>query len=116
VRVAVVAAALALAGCLPDATELDEVACPQGGTELTYDGFGQFFLAAHCQSCHARDAPARNGAPAGTSFDSHADVVRHRERIFARAAGGNTSMPPGPDDPPRAERDLLAEWLACGAP
>jgi hypothetical protein len=43
-------------------------------------------------------------------------VVRHRERIYIRAAGSNDSMPPGPDDPPRAERDKLAEWLACGAP
>jgi hypothetical protein len=38
------------------------------------------------------------------------------DRIFARAAGDNTSMPPGPDDPPEAERAMLAEWLACGAP
>jgi hypothetical protein len=43
-------------------------------------------------------------------------VQRHRTRIFARSAADNDSMPPGPDDPPEAEREKLADWLACGAP
>ena len=39
-----------------------------------------------------------------------------RERIFLRSAADNTTMPPGPDDPPIEERAKLAEWIACGAP
>jgi len=49
-------------------------------------------------------------------FDTVAEIREHRESIFAQAAGPNDAMPIGPDDPPRAERDKLATWLACGAP
>ena len=41
------------------------------------------------------------------------DLLDWADRIFVRAAATNDSMPPGPDDPPQAERDDLAEWLAC---
>ena len=44
------------------------------------------------------------------------DVRRFRDRIFARAAIDNDSMPPGPDDPSLQERIMLADWLTCGAP
>lgn len=105
------------AGCLAgDSTpEVDEEPCPPG-SELTYDNFGGPFLDANCQRCHASASEDRNGAPASFTFDTVEDVRDHRERIFARAAGDNASMPPGPDDPPVAERAMLAEWLACGAP
>ena len=62
------------------------------------------------------DAAARHGAPESFRFDSLAQVRAHAARIFVRAAGPNTTMPTGPDDPPADERDRLAEWLACGAP
>jgi uncharacterized membrane protein len=106
-----------LAGCdLSSATSIDEVACPSGGTELSYENFGQDFLGRYCQRCHASTASPRNGAPEAYVFDTLDDVRGLADRIFLRAAGQNTSMPPGPDDPPLAERQLLAEWLACGAP
>lgn len=115
-RILCAAAALSLhAGCHLGATELDEFPCPDD-SELTYDNFGRPFLDAHCQRCHASDSPDRGGAPIGITFDSRDQAMRHRERIFVRAAGDNTSMPPGPDDPPAEEREMLAEWLACGAP
>lgn len=109
-------AVLLLAGaCLADSTpEVDEEPCPPA-SELTYDNFGGPFLDSYCQRCHASAADDRNGAPSSITFDDADEVRSHRERIFARAAGDNTSMPPGPDDPPAAERDMLAEWLACGA-
>ena len=108
--------ALALSACLPsDAETLDMESCPPD-SELTWDNFGGAFLASHCQRCHASDAEDRNGAPTSYTFDSADQVRELSERIFVRAAGDNTSMPPGPDDPPAEERELLAEWLACGAP
>ena len=108
--------ALLLAACLGGTTEeLDEEPCPPD-SELTYDNFGASFLDGNCQPCHASASEDRNGAPVSFTFDTADDVRSHRERIFARAAGRNTSMPPGPDDPPAEERALLAEWLACGAP
>ena len=106
-----------VAGCISETTEqLDDEPCPEE-SELTYENFGGAFFDSHCQRCHASAAEDRNGAPSSFTFDTVDEVRDHRERIFARAAGANTSMPPGPDDdPPEAEREMLAEWLACGAP
>jgi mono/diheme cytochrome c family protein len=115
-RLRVAALAVALAACLPAAEVLDDHPCPPDGTELTYEGFGEPFLAGWCQGCHAAAAPDRRGAPAHVTFDDPAEVRARAARIYVRAAAGNTSMPPGPDDPPADERARLAEWLACGAP
>ena len=106
--------ALGLGAC--KATTIDERVCPPGGTSLTYDSFGASFLANHCQSCHGASSGHREGAPSSFDFGTHAEAVRLRDRIFVRSAADNTTMPPGPDDPPPEERERLAEWLACGAP
>ena len=104
------------AGCVSDMTEqLEDEPCPPD-SELTYGNFGGAFVDANCQRCHASASEDRNGAPSSFTLDTADDVRDHRERIFARAAGSNTSMPPGPDDPSDEEREMLAEWLACGAP
>jgi uncharacterized membrane protein len=109
-----VALLVGLAACAAP-SGLEEELCPPE-SELTYDSFGQLFFAAHCDRCHAADAPSRNGAPRSITFDSLEEIARRSDRIFARSAGDNTSMPPGPDDVTAEERELLAEWLACGAP
>lgn len=101
---------LGLAAC-SGAERLEERDCPPGGTALRYEGFGEPFFERWCVPCH--------GAPNGASSRAFTTVEAIRadaERIFVNAAGDNTSMPPGPEDPPRAERERLAEWLACGAP
>jgi mono/diheme cytochrome c family protein len=106
---------LVLASCSGEA-RLEDTPCPPSGTKLTYDDFGRAFLAANCQGCHGASGSDRRGAPAGFDFGT-LDAVRARaDRIFARAAGDNTTMPPGPDDPPAQDRAALAEWLSCGAP
>ncbi len=112
-------AALALlgalaAGCAPET--IDDHPCPPGGTSLTYESFGQEFLQTRCQTCHGAGGSERQGAPSSFDFGSRESARRTRARIFVRAAAGNTTMPPGPDDPPEAERAKLADWLACGAP
>lgn len=104
-----------LAACMPSTETIDDAECPED-SELTYDNFGADYLATYCERCHAGGAEDRNGAPTSVTFDTLDDVRDHMDRIFARAAGDNTSMPPGTDDPPAAERAMLAEWLACGAP
>jgi uncharacterized membrane protein len=106
---------LLLVACDPPPLEMKDYPCPPNST-LTYDNFGAAFLGANCTTCHAADAGNRHGAPDGYRFDTLADVHAHAARIFVRAAATNTSMPPGPVDPPLAERDMLADWLACGAP
>jgi uncharacterized membrane protein len=108
-------AALLASGCF-DTTQLTDFPCPPAGTALTYAGFGRAFLASNCETCHAADAPSRHGAPTAFTFDTLDQVRAHADRIFVRAAADNTTMPPGPVDPPADERAQLAEWLACGAP
>lgn len=104
----------ASAGC--EVAEIADYPCPTGGTQLTFQNFGKGFFNAYCNSCHSAESGDREGAPDGYSFDTPEQVRKHKERIFARSAGPNDSMPIGPDDPPREQRDKLAEWLACGAP
>lgn len=96
--------------------EIEDRSCPPAGTTLDYASFGRPFMDAHCQGCHGATGASRRGAPGGFSFATREEVQRHASRIFARAAGSNTTMPPGPDDPPASEREQLAEWLSCGAP
>ena len=106
-RVAILLA-LALAGC--GGEPLDEHPCPPAST-VTYQSFGQDFFRSYCVRCH--------GGPNGYSSRSFTTVeaIRgDRERIYVNAAGPNTTMPPGPEDPPESERKKLADWLACGAP
>jgi len=103
---------LLLAACT-DPMPIDDATCPPEGTALTYDNFAADFFAVHCNSCHSSGTA---GAPQAYRFDTHDEVVDHAARIFIRAAGPNVTMPPGPSDPPAADRDQLAEWLACGAP
>jgi uncharacterized membrane protein len=114
-----VKAALALAllaACDPPPMTIDEAKCPTGGTTLTYDNFGGEFLQTYCNGCHSSEAGNRHGAPEAYRFDTLDEVHQRAPRIFVRAAGPNTTMPPGPNDPPVAQRDQLAEWLVCGAP
>lgn len=104
------------AGCAEPPLPIEDYPCPPAGTQLTYASFGERFLGAQCNTCHSANEGRRRGAPESFRFDTRADVQRHRARIFVRAAASNTTMPPGPDDPDSDERELLAEWLACGAP
>jgi hypothetical protein len=91
--------------------DMSSYPCPQGGTTLTYDNFGKDFMTTYCVQCH--------GGPNGYSSRSFTDVGTIRAQaadIFRNAAEDNTTMPPGPVDPPKDARYKLAEWLSCGAP
>jgi uncharacterized membrane protein len=107
--------AVLLAACI-EWTELGDVSCPPEGTTHTWQNFGQGFFVSYCNECHSVHVDDRKGAPIAYVFDTRDQVFALRDRIFIRSAGDNTTMPPGPDDPPKEHRDMLAEWLACGAP
>ncbi|HWB74454.1 MAG TPA: hypothetical protein VG755_05855 [Nannocystaceae bacterium] len=95
---------------------LDERPCPDDST-LTWESFGGPFVLSYCSTCHGSGLPAdmRQNAPVGLDFE-HVDQVRmHADRIWARAADQNATMPPA-GAPARDDRSLLGEWLACGAP
>lgn len=107
---AVVTAAGLAAGCGAD-TDPD---CAR--SFLRYDNFGAPFLANWCRDCHSAGLPAdmRQEAPAGVDFDNLAEVRLWSRRIRL-TAGQGSSMPPA-GGPSAAERELLVEWLGCGAP
>ena len=108
----------------PDAPEdpplvgetFDERLCPEDSF-VTWEDFGGPFMYSWCNGCHAAGLPEgeRQKAPVGIDFDTVEDVRSWAERIWVRAGDHNTTMPPvgGPD---AIDRELLGEWLACGAP
>lgn len=116
---------LAISGC-EDEDEHEHEAlsgaeCKEGST-LTWDSFGEKFMTDYCTRCHASSlsGAARQGAPSDHNFETVALVREQIEHIDEQAAAGpdsiNTEMPIGAPAPTEAERLLLGEWLACGAP
>lgn len=104
--------ALSLAACGGDGDGEGGVpACPDAGTELTYDNFGKAFFDSHCTSCHTAGS-GQTGAD-DLPFDSQSAIQAQIEDIYEQAVGG-TSMPPG-GGPTAEERQQLGEWLSCGA-
>ena len=116
-------AALVLSACTIEDAEpveppstLEERACPPDSV-LTYESFGGPFMYSYCSGCHSKDLPEgmRQDAPMGADFDTLETTRAWSKRIWARAGDHNLTMPPigGPGDD---EREMLGEWLACGAP
>lgn len=96
--------------------------CPDGST-LTYESFGRELLDHWCVRCHSSELTTvtdRGGAPLGMDFDTAELAREHRAEIDSVAAAGptrvNLYMPIGTEQPTDEERELLGEWLACGAP
>lgn len=92
------------------------VACPDDSF-VTYENFGEPFMLTWCTPCHSSHLSIpeeRQDAPDGVNLDSYEDVVNHAEYIQIFAVDTD-AMPPagGPDD---EDRELLAEWIACGMP
>lgn len=79
---------------------------------LTWENFGDGFLTENCQACHASTSTDRRGAPAGVVFDTYGDAMAHRNRILARSAGEDATMPPQ-GGVSEADRERLAIWLTC---
>lgn len=112
--------------CAGDASVLGpatETECPPSGTTLTYETFGRAFVTDYCVECHdsAKSGTARKGAPAFHDFDTLIGVKQVADHVDQVAGFGpaamNMSMPPSGDRPfpTDEEREMLAEWIACGA-
>jgi hypothetical protein len=120
----------------PTGTECADPDPLTGTTALTWDNFGQGFMAKYCTSCHSSllTNSHRNGAPYLHDFDSLYGVMRidgpRSDHIDEQAGWGpkaqNNLMPgarcpsvPGGGldedcvQPTGQERTNLAVWLAC---
>jgi len=111
----VIVIALALAGCGSDTGDASE--SQQCATSvLTYDNFGAPFMLDWCRGCHSSTLSdgMRQMAPLDVNFDD-LDLVRaHASKIALHATGDRPTMPPA-SGPSAEEREMLAEWIACGA-
>ena len=83
---------------------------------LRYDNFGSPFIVDWCRACHSADTPPdmRQQAPADINFDNRSEVRRWSLQIRL-TAGEGSSMPPAGGPSPE-DRQMLVEWLGCGAP
>lgn len=103
---------LGAAACGGDGDEGEGLpACPDGGTDLTYENFGQEFFGNNCTSCHS----AGSGEPIAEDvpFDSQSAIQAAAEDIYKQAVK-SSAMPPG-GGPSETQRQQLGEWLSCGA-
>ena len=106
-RIAVLVS-LVVGACATDSsTGIDPsaITCPPEST-LTYENYGQLVIEEQCLSCHA----SKERPKLGTLED-----VRASRQAIMRTAVSSTSMPRG-TGMLLEERQILGEWLACGAP
>lgn len=101
----VLIACLFVAACGPSSTGIDTVSCPTDST-LTYANFGAAFMEANCLSCH--DGNER------PSLATQSGVQANMGHILDEAV--YTDSMPEDADMTIAEREMLGEWIACGAP
>jgi mono/diheme cytochrome c family protein len=111
-RVSLLAVVSLLVACGDDLGDPTGSTCPSD-SELTYESFGQEFMATNCLSCHG------SGGPESPTLSSLDQIRSHKDEIDRAAASGpngtNTFMPDG-GSIPTEERRKLGEWLACDAP
>jgi len=94
-----------IAGCTTaSSTNIAPISCPADST-LTYANFGEAFVSDHCLSCHASQTP---------TFTTQAQIVSNRSRMLQEAV--YTDAMPEDGTMTTAAREMLGEWLACGAP
>jgi uncharacterized membrane protein len=72
----------------------------------------------HCQPCHSQYQSDRTfgPAPGGVTFDTPESIARLAERIRVRAVETRTMPLGNKTGMTDAERDILARWIAAGAP
>jgi uncharacterized membrane protein len=93
----------------------------EGGdcSSLSYDNFGEAFVAEYCLYCHSASltGAARGGATPGQNFDTLADIQTHQARMRDLVARELMPYPPTASRFPTHERRTkFVHWLDCGAP
>src|SRR5690606_37425919 len=74
---------------------LDDRPCPEDSL-LTYDNFGGPFMISYCTGCHHSGLAAdeRQMAPLAVNFETIELIRGQADRVWARAADQNATMPP----------------------
>ena len=80
---------------------------------VSWDNFGEGFMATNCDGCHASGTRDRNDAPEEITFDTEYQVMTQAGDILS-AVIDSASMPPAGGV---LEEDLilLEKWLGCFA-
>ncbi|WP_434427820.1 hypothetical protein [Nannocystis pusilla] len=101
--------------------------CPPENV-LTWRSFGAGFLLTWCTGCHssALAEDARQGAPPAVDFDTYARYKPFERLVYERAVTEAHAIAVDPDAAaspmppaglvPAADRERLAQWIACGSP
>lgn len=107
IRFAMMSCLLAACAAGDTSTGLDTstLSCPPEST-LTYENFGQTVMADNCVSCHSGKESPR--------LDSVEQIRANTNAIMLEAV--ETTNMPDNSSMVLEERQLLGEWLACGAP
>lgn len=100
-----------LTGCGEDEGTPTGSTCPSEGSALTYDTFGQDFIATNCLACHSgQEQPTLTSQAA---IQQNADLI---DRMAASGPSATNTLMPENASVSTEERKKLGEWLACGAP
>jgi uncharacterized membrane protein len=80
---------------------------------VSWDNFGEGFIATNCNGCHASGTRDRNGAPESVTFDTEYQAMTQADDILRTVVDSETMPPAGGV----IEEDLLLLdlWLGCFA-
>ena len=118
-RWALLPAALTLAGAMFFSTPTGAAArIPTATDSVPSFAAVRSVIAQRCQPCHSQYQSDRTfgPAPGGVTFDTPESVARMAERIRVRAVETKTMPLANKTGITQEERDLLARWIAAGAP
>ena len=115
-RWALAPAAVALAGAMLLSTPKGSAA--PAASDVPSFAAVRVVIEQRCQPCHSQYQTDRSmgPAPAGVTFDTPESIARLAERIRVRAVETKTMPLGNKTGMTDQERDLLARWIAAGAP
>lgn len=88
----------------------------EGVPLVNYATFGQGFLTANCQGCHASTSPERYGAPEWVVFDTVQDAWTWKDRILELVPGKAGARMPPAGGITEDDQQRLRWWLLCAEP
>ncbi len=87
------------------------------GSNLNYENFGHSFVIEYCLACHSENLTGahRFGAPDDLNFDTAIAIKAWRSRILDMFVVKDPHQRLG-RVPSASEKEMVKEWLDCGAP